>query len=117
MTNNTEKYKITSLLGTYSLDYIVHFPTRKTPTQHHQEIVFFSTEIEMKIISNNTILVYLTMTLMLTLCNPAYKFLKSGLVRIGRYYGNPYIKEFKRKLSYENWENVLDSECDNDINV
>jgi CRISPR/Cas system CSM-associated protein Csm4 (group 5 of RAMP superfamily) len=27
MTNNTKKYKITSLLGSYNLDYIVNFPT------------------------------------------------------------------------------------------
>jgi hypothetical protein len=33
MTNNTEKYKIISLLGTYSLDYIVCFPTQNVVSQ------------------------------------------------------------------------------------
>jgi hypothetical protein len=53
---------------------------------------------------------------MLTLCNPSYKFPKSGLVRPGKYYDDPCVREFKLNLSYENRENV-DSECVNDINV
>jgi hypothetical protein len=54
---------------------------------------------------------------MLTLHNPSYKHLKPGLVRIGRYYDDSFIREFKLNLSYENWENVFNPECDNDINV
>jgi hypothetical protein len=37
-----------------------------------------------------------------------------GLVR---YYDDSSIREFKFNLSYEIWENVFDSECDNDVNV
>jgi hypothetical protein len=54
---------------------------------------------------------------MLTLYNPSYNSLKSALVRIGRYYDNAYIREFKLNLSHENWENVFDAEHDNHINV
>jgi hypothetical protein len=54
---------------------------------------------------------------MLTLYNHSHKHLKPELVRIGRYYDDSSIREFKLNLSYENWENVFDSECDNDVNV
>jgi hypothetical protein len=54
---------------------------------------------------------------MLTLHNPSYKHLKPGLVRIGRYYDDSSIMEFKLNLSYENWEHVFNPECDNDVNV
>jgi hypothetical protein len=53
---------------------------------------------------------------MLTLYNQSYNSLKSDLVRIGRYYEDPSICEFQLNLSYENWENVFDTEYDNDIN-
>jgi hypothetical protein len=39
------------------------------------------------------------------------------LVKIGRFYDDSSIREFKLDLSYENWENVFDSDCDNDVNV
>jgi hypothetical protein len=39
------------------------------------------------------------------------------LVRIGRYYDDSSIREFKLNLSYENWENVFNPECDKDLNV
>jgi hypothetical protein len=39
------------------------------------------------------------------------------LVRIGRYYDDFSIREFKLNLIYENWENVFNPECDNDVNV
>jgi hypothetical protein len=39
------------------------------------------------------------------------------LVRIGRNYDNPSIREFKLNMSHENWENVFDTEYDNDIKV
>jgi hypothetical protein len=55
--------------------------------------------------------------LMLTLSNPSHKPSKFGWVRIGRYYNDSSIREFKLNLSYENMENVSDSECDNDVNI
>jgi hypothetical protein len=54
---------------------------------------------------------------MLTLYNPSHKHLKPESVRIGRYYDDSSIREFKLNLSCENWKNVFDSECDNDVNV
>jgi hypothetical protein len=54
---------------------------------------------------------------MLTFYNLSYKYLKPELVRIGRYYVESSIRFFKLNLIDENWENVFDSECDNDINV
>jgi hypothetical protein len=42
--------------------------------------------------------------------------LTSALFRIGRYY-DPSIREFKLNLSGGNWENISDTEYDNDINV
>jgi hypothetical protein len=47
---------------------------------------------------------------MLTLYNPSYNSLKSALVRIGRYYDDTSIREFKLNVNHE-------AEYDNDINV
>jgi hypothetical protein len=54
---------------------------------------------------------------MLTLYNPSRKHLKPESVRTGRYYADSSIRECKLNLSYENLENVFDSECDNDVIV
>jgi hypothetical protein len=109
MTNNTRKYKIISLLRTYNLDYIVDFPTCIG--------TYSASSIDNIILDRNrnknlTIEPYHNGlsdhdTLMLTLYNPSYNPLKSDWVRIGRYYDDPSIREFKLNLSQENWENVL----------
>ena len=52
-----------------------------------------------------------------SLHNPSHKHLKPRLVRIGRYYDDSSIREFKFNLSYENLENVFDSDCYNDVNL
>jgi hypothetical protein len=55
--------------------------------------------------------------LMLKLSNPSHKPPKPAWVRIGRYYNDSSIREYKLNLSYENWENIFYSECDNDVNI
>jgi hypothetical protein len=43
--------------------------------------------------------------------------MKSALAIIGGYYDDPSISDFKLNLSYENWENVFDTDYDNYINL
>jgi hypothetical protein len=119
MTKSTNKSKITSLLRSYNLDYVVDFPTHITTNSASTiDNIFldrsrnknFITEPYYNGLSDHD-------ALMLTLHNPSYKHLKPGLVRIGRYYDDSSIREFKLNLSYENWEHVFNPECDNDVNV
>jgi hypothetical protein len=105
MTNNTKKYKITSLLESYNLDYIVNFPTRvNTNSASTIDNIFldrsknknFNIEPYYNRLSDHD-------SLMLILHNPSHKHLKPRLVRIGRYYDDSSIREFKLNLSYEKW--------------
>jgi endonuclease/exonuclease/phosphatase family metal-dependent hydrolase len=96
-TNNTKKYKITSLLGSYNLHYTVDFPTHiSTYSASTIDNIFldrsrnknFITEPHYNGLSDHD-------ALMLTLYNPSCKHLKPESVRIGRYYDDSSIREFK----------------------
>jgi hypothetical protein len=86
MTNNTRKYKVISLLGAYSLDYIVDFPALiDTFSVLLVDNIFLDRSRNNLIIEPYHNELSDHDTLMCTLCNPAYNFLKPGLIRIGTY--------------------------------
>jgi hypothetical protein len=63
MTNNTRKYKIIDLLGTY-LDYMIDFPTCIDTYEALSIDNIFSTEVKIEILLMNYIIMdYPTMTL------------------------------------------------------
>jgi hypothetical protein len=95
MTNNTKKYKITFLLGSYNLEYIVDFPTS---INTYSASSIGNTDLDRS--KNKTCII-----------EPYYNGLSDhdavmlthiNLVSIGRYYDDSSIREFKLNLSYEN---------------
>jgi len=118
MTDNTKKYQIISSLKTYNLDYIVNFPTRiNAYTETIDNIFLDRSKNENFIIEPFYNGLSDHDAQMLTLHIPSHKSFKPGLARTGRKYDDSSISEFKKNLSYENWENVFDSTSDNDVNV
>jgi hypothetical protein len=115
--NSTNKSRITSLLALYNLDYIVDFPTRKSIQSASIDYIF----LDKSHIKNYSIGLFINGlsyhdTLMLSFSLSSHNLSNCGKAKIGRIYGNSSIKEFIMNLSYESWENVFNSDSDNDVN-
>jgi hypothetical protein len=54
---------------------------------------------------------------MLSLSLPSLNHSNDGKAKVGRIYDSSSIGEFIRNLSFENWENVFNSESENDVNI
>jgi hypothetical protein len=118
MNKSTNKSRITSLLALYNLDYIVNFPTHKrTQSASSIDNIFLDKS------QNKDYIIGLYINglsghnaLMLSFSLSSHNLSNCGKAKIGRIYGNSSIKDFTMNLSYENWENVFNSDSDNDVN-
>jgi hypothetical protein len=101
MTNSTKKYKIISVLGKYNLECCGDFPTCINPysTSPIDNSFLVRSWKNLIIIPNYNGLSDHDV-LMLTPCNPSYKFVKFVLVGTGRHCDDPSVREFKSNLSY-----------------
>ena len=117
MLDSTDKHQLISLLKIYNLDYIVTFPTRiNETTQTSIDNIF----LDKSKYTSYVIEPYFNGlsdhdALMLTMNVTLQKMDK--ITKSVRIYDDCFVDEFILNLSYENWENVFNSQYDSDINI